>query len=45
MALYVSNVDQTELIIEIDEALQQWQQSSKEFKKSMESLFEILKVH
>jgi type I restriction enzyme M protein len=43
MALYVSNVNQHEVKIKIDDALQEWHQSSKQLKKSMESLFEILK--
>jgi type I restriction enzyme M protein len=43
MALYVSNVDQHEVKIKIDDALQEWHKSSKQLKKSMESLFEILK--
>lgn len=43
MALYVSNVDQNEIKVTLDDALQEWRKSSEHLKKSMESLFEISK--
>ena len=43
MPLYVSNVDQNKVTVDIDEVLEQWEQSSRQLKSSMNSLFEILK--
>lgn len=39
MALYVSYVNSSEVKISLDEALQNWTQSSAELKKSMTKLF------
>lgn len=42
MALYVSNVNNSDVKISLDEALQNWTQSSAEFKKSMDELFKAV---
>lgn len=42
MALYVSNVNNQEAKVSLDEALVNWTQSSTELKKSMEDLFKVL---
>ena len=42
MALYVSNVDSSEEQISLDDALNNWTQSSKQLKASMEQLFKEL---
>jgi type I restriction enzyme M protein len=42
MALYVSNVDSSEEQISLDDALTNWNQSSKQLKASMEQLFKEL---
>lgn len=42
MALYVSNVDSSEEQTSLDDALENWTQSSKQLKASMEQLFKEL---
>ena len=42
MALYVSNVDSSEEQISLDDALNNWTQSSEQLKASMEQLFKEL---
>lgn len=42
MPLYVSNVDSSAETISLDDALQNWTQSSKALKKSMDDLFAML---
>jgi type I restriction enzyme M protein len=42
MPLYVSNVNSTAEKISLDEALANWLQSSKQLKKSMDDLFEMI---
>jgi type I restriction enzyme M protein len=42
MSLYVSNVNKNDEKISLDEALQNWTQSSEELKKSMDDLFEMI---
>jgi type I restriction enzyme M protein len=42
MPLYVSNVNSNNEKISLDEALQNWMQSSKELKESMDDLFEMI---
>ena len=42
MALYVSNVDTSIKQISLDDALQNWKESSAQLKESMQELFQIL---
>lgn len=42
MSLYVSNVNSSDVQISLDEALQNWMQSSAELRKSMDELFQVL---
>jgi len=42
MALYVSNVDTSEEVISLDEAIENWQASSKSLSNSMNQLFKEL---
>jgi type I restriction enzyme M protein len=42
MALYVSNVDVSEEIVDLDEAIDKWSESSKKLKTSMSKLFKEL---
>jgi type I restriction enzyme M protein len=42
MPLYVSNVNSSGVKVSLDEALQNWTQSSTELKKSMDELFKVI---
>ncbi len=42
MPLYVSNVNNSDAEISLDEALHNWMQSSAELKKSMDELFRVI---
>ena len=42
MPLYVSNVNSSDVKVSLDEALQNWTQSSTELKKSMDELFKVI---
>ncbi len=42
MALYVNNVNTNETRISLDDALQNWQDSSEQLSKSMQQLFKTL---
>jgi len=42
MSLYVSNVNSSDVKISLDEALQNWMQSSAELRESMDELFQVL---
>jgi len=42
MPLYVSNVNNSDVEISLDEALKNWMQSSAELKKSMDELFRVI---